>query len=1593
MTEEQENQKQKSEEENQPAVPKPVEKPVSLPKSTETKQTETSKIKQTETVKTKHSEIKKTIQPEPAIAIHSDTAPVKPTAAPVKKKSKFFSKLVLYLTIFLLFLVVMFAFTQTSLFRYIAKGFILDYVNGSLEDKQSFFSFGRLEGNLFSEIEFTNVTLHVKNDEMLYCSSVKVNYNIFKLLGKRVEISEAILQDPQINLVKVVNERGDSVWNFAYLFEPKEEVPEEKKEFEWTINAERLRISGMEFLMLGVRKKNIPVSIMKLDTVTLFDPAYLQLQALNLETGLYYDKNSIQLKLAHLGFGTNFGFELKDLSGQYYISKSRAEINNLNLETGRSWVQAEYIFIDKLDIMDLTGLESFKNKDVRVNLIAKNFDFKDLKAFLDQVNFMNGDVYTELRVKGKFNDMMIEKLRLKTLNSQFNIAGKMLNLTEPDKLYFDIASNNFTLDPSDTRNYLPGLQVPDYSYLGKVSGDITYRGEPLNFRTTFDVLSPAGNAKGTLNMNLSLPVITYKTFLETRNINIGKIIRDNTLESNLNGKFDIEGSGTTLANLNVKINYELAGSEIYKQVINKSAGRLEFRNYNVDCDLAYISGSFKAQVKGTVNIADLNNPKYSLKGEVENLDISHFTKNIEDKSDLTFSFDVNGSGYAIQNLNGRYDLQLLNSYYGSYNIPSTPVNLEIHPGRLAINSGIFDFEAEGKYNIEKVITVINSNVQHLLTEASQKLKLDTLLPQEFKSFDKTPLEISYRFKTKDASAIRKLLAVNGFSFDADVTGTISNSEKGFNSTSIVNVKNFSFSDSLLILKDISATIVFSDDYRQYKEEQYGDFSGISLNTDIYGKEVRIGNSVYSSSAVLFNIQDEVNTFHISTRQDTTLSLILAGYTDVIEQKDVIFGIDSLKLVLNSLEIYNKEPIRVTYYPYDAESKISFENFNLSSNLLKLNLNGELAVQGSSDLNLELKDINLPLLYDYLTQPYSSVATSQKRVSSYPLKGNVRRISVNYRGDYLNPVCSFVMNTGMLRYENQKIGYINAFIDYKEDVLNTEVILLNAQGKGSLKFTGGIPFINPLSIHDSLSYASIMQKQLKMNLSAKDFQLNFFSKLLPNFAEIRGFLNGELHSSGTLEQPVLGGGMTIDKGRFKFDMNDMYFRFESKFRAENTDVTIEKFEVRNIEDNGRHLDLWGKIGLSRNGIEYLDFTTSGDIVVLENNSRQTAFGFYGDMVAGVGTIPITITGNLDNLLVKGQLVVKSANLVFPSLQGFAYDIYADDFTYKIITDTLTNTYLDTVIVVSGDEMNEVDPFLRYKTLLSQRQSSFMEKVTFDLDIQTLKNIYVSIIFNDLTREELFGELRGNLTLDNKTNKQFQFNGTIDIVGDSYYRYYKNFKVNNSQLVFRGSPTNPELNINAVYTNSRTILDENGHPYTELMDIILNISGTREKPTLTLKLRDEHGAEYTGADAQSNALAYLIFGMPITSISATNRNDILKNLGKQTGSNILSSLIQSAIREVAPFILNTELIYSEGSFATGTDIRITSAFGDAIVKFGGKIFSSIDNAEVSVEYPLAKLLGWDVSRNLIIEISRTVDNTTITDVRSVSTGIKLTWKINY
>ncbi len=1504
---------------------------------------------------------------------------------PKKKKTGFFSYLVLSFSIFLLFMTLIVSITQTGLFRNWLKGYIEDTVNESFSSKNSTLSIGELEGNFFSEIIIKNALLKVKQDNMISVEKAKVNFNIFELLNKNIQVTEAVLSSPNVNFVRVLDSKGDSVWNFDYLF-ASEDTTKDTAEFDWKINVQRLRIENLNFVMLGAKPQDLPISAININPSPSLTTENLKISSLTLETRLQYDKNSVQLWIDHLGFNSNFGFDLKGLSGDFYISKTRAEINKLNIESNRSWVQMDYVFIDKLDLMKVEGLPSFKGKDMRLSIIGRKFDFDDLKAFLPQLDFLDGNLVFEMKAKGKFDDIIIEKCRIETPNTSMGFSGRMVNLIEPENLWFDIKSSEFRIDPEDTKRYVPGLPIPDYTHLGVVTGNITYKGEPLDFETTFDVKSTVGNAKGFFSMNLKTPNFDYNTSVEVSNGNIGKVLKDPKLESDINGRFEAKGSGFDLAVINTSLKYELNNTKMFDLKIDKSAGVINIRGYNIEADVSYASGKLDADVKGNINIRDFNNPVYSLKGQVRNLDVSEFTKDADDKSSLSFAFDVDGKGISPEGLEGSYDINLANSYYGNYDFLATPISLKISTSGMndyiTFSSNLVDFSAKGNFKIAEIGDVIASNVIMIQNEISKKFNLDTLLPFKPVNISRSGMDFTYEVKTKDPDAISKMFFLSDIYIDGGIKGFIKNSSDGFNGISNVDLKNFTYKDTVLALTNTHAEFIHANSYSGYRNAPKGDFSSFTSTINLDIASLRNNSNVFDSISAKFELGAAKQSMFIRGKQDSTLNAEMAALID-LSQDTVILEMSKLDMYYNKFHINNSDLIRVTYDPTDNNRTFNFSKFTLASSIINVDLSGKISLNSESDFTAEMSNIDIPSILQYAYNPKSVYAVKESQKFKTPISGKIRRISLYFKGFREDPKFSLEMNTGVIRYDQIKVGRVDAFIDYAERDLSTDVLVSNAQGQGSLRLTGNIPFNNPLVTPDSASYSELLTKQVDLSLKASNFQINFFSKVIPNFSDVRGFLDGEIKASGTVAEPVLTGNANITKGRMFFSWNGQYYRFESILKTDKSDLIIENFSLYNDNEKTRHIDIFGRINFSGMSVNDIDLTTRGDMYLLDGTSIQNRFGFYGEMLAGIGDPPIRIKGNLNNLLVSGQLLVKKANLFFPTISSLAYDIYNDDFTYRILTDSIGYKFLDTTITIAQEDLGDLDPFLRYNYILEKKEPSFADYITYDLDILLEKNINVNINMNSLTREELKGEFQGNLKLDNRTpNRDFQLFGRLNIIGDSYYRFYKNFRINNSYLDFIGDYNNPELNIKAEYKNISSV-----NNVQEIMYVVLDIKGTRYKPELTLSLRDENGGQQRGNDAQTKAISYLLFGAP-TVVGST----ALNNLGTNFGSGLASSFLYEALRNVAPFILNTEVIYTGGNLS-GTDIKITSAFGDAIVKFGGKILTNINNFEVSVEYPLNRLLNMNVSNNLIIEIARTYTNSLFNLDQGFESRASLTYKIRY
>ena len=257
------------------------------------------------------------------------------------------------------------------------------------------------------------------------------------------------------------------------------------------------------------------------------------------------------------------------------------------------------------------------------------------------------------------------------------------------------------------------------------------------------------------------------------------------------------------------------------------------------------------------------------------------------------------------------------------------------------------------------------------------------------------------------------------------------------------------------------------------------------------------------------------------------------------------------------------------------------------------------------------------------------------------------------------------------------------------------------------------------------------------------------------------------------------------------------------------------------------------------------SAKGELKVLQESSRNSDQGVYGDLIASTGDDGLSFDGTSASSRVTGALYIKQASLTFPSTRESA----------NLVSARYVN-------VVTVDDTSEVGPrilfpaanlfasFSSKKDVRTSNEPSFLDGLGYTLTIQTQGIVQIRMIFNAATNEELFADLNGKLELSKEKNN-VRLTGTINVSDKSNYKFYKQFDASGT-LKFTGKPDNPELDITATYTGSHLKPETPGQkettvPATEKVVVSLAISGTRYDPKIKIGLStfDDNNNE-TAAD---------------------------------------------------------------------------------------------------------------------------------------------------
>lgn len=1503
-----------------------------------------------------------------------------------KSGGTFFRRIGFILGVLILLIFAVIIFIQTDFFNKHALDYALDFVNKDLEKKQSKVIVESLEGNILSGIELKNTSVIVKEDTLLKFNSLKLDYNILRLLSKEIIADEVILDQPRINITKVTGSNDSLVWNFEHLLESEKDEDTTTSEFDWGITARKVQIRNGSLRIIENKPEGVSINDVIMPKLDTFGVSNLDVTELNLDLSGNYFPNRKDAMINNLSFKTNSDFNVDSLHLEAEINETDeiATIRNFELLTDRSDIAINFIRMTEFSLEKGIDYEEFDNNMTQIDLNFRKVNFEDLKFFLPDLSFLDSVVSLKLFAEGDYADLNINSLEVKLPNSSLTFSGRIKNLDEPSKLYFDIAGKDLSIDPADTRRVIPGLDVPDYSHVGVVYVPYAkYKGEPSNFDAEIDFRSSVGNINGSGSLDASGDVSIYKGDFEVSRVNLGKFFKDSKLESDITGEFKTAGKGFDYKTMSGFLDYRIRSTKFYGQSIKNSEGRLDFNRGDVKLGINYASSTLDTKFSGKINVSNIDNISYNLKGTASGLDISSFTKDNSQKSNLNFNFDVNGRGFDPDKLAGNYKIDMRQSTFAGIEIPAGNIDLESGSGnmkKIDLLNDFADIEIDGNFGFSQIAESLQRNIESLMIAFEKDETPDTtfLLTVPLSSSGCNEFYLNYKLNIKNPNAIKSYLdsidvIVKGF-----LTGHISDSCGMFTLNTEGYLQDLNFTDSSIAADTLPLNFLIRNN------TALPGLQGFYADMNLRAPSMFFsGFRVDSVDAELFII-DGKDSIALTAHKDSVLKL----FTVLSIKDSMIATFDTLVLQHKDFSLSNNKDLSIQYVSNDSIEGINFRTFSITSLGQRLSVDGFYSIKDSSSLKLTGKNLKV--------ETYSLLLGNQVVDSTNTLLGNIRNLEIDFNGTLRDPYFKIIAISDILRYGSTRIGRLDANLSYENDNAVSDITFTNINNTGDFSIKGNLPMI--LTFEDDTTNLKerrevFLDKDVNLSAVADNFQIKVFQQLLPYTKGFEGTLDGSISILGKAEKPNLSGNMRVDSGKISVTLTKMKYSFDANVETNNEKLIIKNSHLFSAEEPSRFISASGYVDLTGLKLNDIRLDMTGDIKAFDKDNGTTELGIAGDLWVGSGKPGLLLTGREGRFDLTGNLLLVKGNVSFNPFIQEAYKIYDDDFSYGVIIDSVlkegqvVNRVLkerkDSMLVLTNLNLNPFEKVLYISTNTAPIKKIAREKsgaFIYNVYVTTSDNVFLRFIVNERSQQEFFGEIKTDLYVDNRETN-IAARGTVTLGNNCYYRFFRKFDAT-GKVVFNGPVTNPELDIEANY---KGVVSENASGIQSFFDevlIYLAVTGPAMNPKIDISL-ERFGTKETGQNAASDAISYLLFGKFQDQLTFSQSS----TLGVNIGTSYLSGFLSSELEKVLPFLINTDVSYvdsQDGSIAENADIRFTAAFGDAIVRFGGQLFKGISNTDFIVDYPLGKLLNSKtLSNNLVLRVERIYDPIDFSSSSSSST----------
>ena len=965
-----------------------------------------------------------------------------------------FFRITYYIGGILLFSVIaIIGYTQTRSFKTYLRDLLLresvTLSNGELQ-------LGAIDGNLITGFRINNITITERGIELLSAKQVELKYDPFGLLFKHVGISNAVIVKPVIHIYRSI----DGTTNITRLIKP---TPTDTISSGWNIDIKRLELADAEVLFIDsllLHQRQNGEREVPPDSV--IDYAHIHLLAhtlvvsaqiennkyaakiRNFSAAIYCDRQSASSATEKILTGQNQTpvFMLEHLSGDFLLTKNEVNARNVNIETQKTHIHFD-AGIKGIDITHLSSIEELKTIPVNLSLAADDIDTRELKQFLyPSVDFLDHALKLQLKASGTFRELNVEQLSIQMPNSLVKLRGQVRNIHHPRDLEMTVEASNNYIAPHDILDYLPGLHLPDLTFLGSVKYSLMYEGRPLNFKTHFIGNTTAGDIDINGKIKIDPTNTAYSGTVDVHSLALETILKSQKYASNFNAKISIDGTGFNLRTMTGIMKVEMDSSSFTGLSIQHSVFVFDVADGMLRSHVAASVGSGTYEISSLLTSFRKDSTSYNISGRIRSLDLADLLKDPQYGSDLSFDLNANGT-IGASTRSDTAEIHFYRSAFASQVFESGQAKAMFQAkdsthSTLQISSTMGDLDVSGNFTPASFIAAWQNSYQ-LVTEgiAYRFQSLDSI-----RSFNRymastqkyhplhvsgvNPINAQYRLQVKDFKPIGVFIHLP-LAGQGIVAGQVVGDSSGMQLNGKADVEQFELdAPSDTLTTDLASFKYFFGGvgYEKLFEKFHA-----SVEPDLSNFE--INGLLFNSVSGKISVNSDSSDFQFSAYIDSTARIEIEGKSHV-NANLMKFNIARLKTEIGQYIAENRDTVQLVF----GRDGFYINAFTIAHEEEEAKLAGYFSPTGISDLNISLNRFLLSDLRQILYRgPYGK--------SSTQFNGLMNAITL-FRGSFRHPNIVIDMHANdvnaidLIQNKHKILGRIDSHISYFEYVLGLDL---------------------------------------------------------------------------------------------------------------------------------------------------------------------------------------------------------------------------------------------------------------------------------------------------------------------------------------------------------------------------------------------------------------------------------------------------------------------------------------------------------------------------------------------------------------------------